>query len=111
MAWLAASHLRRAAHQGAAAHPALGSAASAQPYRHRPGVPSRRLVAEKRPPSCRNRRLPGMEAGIARMRGSNISETVIGAVVVAIAVLFIALIYTRTGSGGLFGYEIQARLP
>ena len=51
-----------------------------------------------------------MEAGIARMRDGNVVETVIGAVVVAIAVLFIALIYTRTGSGGLSGYEIQARL-
>jgi len=52
-----------------------------------------------------------MEAGIARMRDNNIAETVIGAVVVAIAVLFIAFIYTRSGSGGLSGYEIQARLP
>jgi len=52
-----------------------------------------------------------MEAGIARMRDTNIAETVIGAVVVAIAVLFIAFIYTRSGSGGLSGYEIQARLP
>jgi phospholipid/cholesterol/gamma-HCH transport system substrate-binding protein len=51
-----------------------------------------------------------MEAGIARMRDNNLGETVIGAVVVAIAVLFIAFIYTRTGSGGLSGYEIQARL-
>jgi phospholipid/cholesterol/gamma-HCH transport system substrate-binding protein len=50
-----------------------------------------------------------MEAGIARMRDS-IAETVIGAVVLAIAVLFIAFVYTRTGSGGLSGYEIQARL-
>jgi hypothetical protein len=31
-----------------------------------------------------------MEAGIARMRDGNLAETVIGAVVVAIAVLFIA---------------------
>jgi phospholipid/cholesterol/gamma-HCH transport system substrate-binding protein len=51
-----------------------------------------------------------MEAGIARMRDNNLAETVVGAVVVAIAVLFIAFIYTRTGSGGLSGYEIQARL-
>ena len=51
-----------------------------------------------------------MEAGIARMRDNNLAETVIGAAVVAIAVLFIAFIYTRTGSGGLSGYEIQARL-
>jgi phospholipid/cholesterol/gamma-HCH transport system substrate-binding protein len=45
------------------------------------------------------------------MRDNNIAETVIGAVVVAIAVLFIAFIYTRGGSSGLSGYEIQARLP
>jgi phospholipid/cholesterol/gamma-HCH transport system substrate-binding protein len=35
---------------------------------------------------------------------------VIGAVVVAIAVLFIAFVYTRSSGGGLSGYEIQARL-
>lgn len=52
-----------------------------------------------------------MEARIARMRDTNLAETVIGAVVVAIAVLFIAFVYTRTGGGGLSGYEIQARLP
>jgi phospholipid/cholesterol/gamma-HCH transport system substrate-binding protein len=51
-----------------------------------------------------------MEAGIARMRDNNIGETVIGAVVVAIAVLFIAFVYTRSSGGGLSGYEIQARL-
>jgi phospholipid/cholesterol/gamma-HCH transport system substrate-binding protein len=51
-----------------------------------------------------------MEAGIARMRDNNIAETVIGAVVVAVAVLFLAFIYTRAGSAGLSGYEIQARL-
>ena len=52
-----------------------------------------------------------MEAGIARMRDNNITETAIGAVVVAVAVLFLVFIYTRAGSGGLSGYEIQARLP
>ena len=51
-----------------------------------------------------------MDAGITRMRDNNLAEIVIGAAVVAIAVLFIAFIYTRTGSGGLSGYEIQARL-
>ena len=52
-----------------------------------------------------------MEAGIARMRDNNVSETMIGAVVVAIAILFVAFLYTRSGTGGLSGYEIQARLP
>lgn len=51
-----------------------------------------------------------MEAGIARMRDGGVVETVIGAVVLTIAVLFIVFVYTRTGSGGLSGYEIQARL-
>jgi phospholipid/cholesterol/gamma-HCH transport system substrate-binding protein len=52
-----------------------------------------------------------MEAGIARMRENNVAETVIGAIVVAVALLFIAFAYMRTGSGSLSGYEIQARLP
>jgi phospholipid/cholesterol/gamma-HCH transport system substrate-binding protein len=52
-----------------------------------------------------------MEAGITRMRENNVAETIIGAVVVAVALLFIAFAYMRTGSGSLSGYEIQARLP
>ena len=52
-----------------------------------------------------------MDAGIARMRENNVAETIIGAVVVAVAILFIAFAYMRTGSGSLSGYEIQARLP
>ncbi len=51
-----------------------------------------------------------MEAGIGRMREHNIPETIIGAVVVAVALLFVAFAYMRTGSGSLSGYEIQARL-
>ena len=39
------------------------------------------------------------------------AETIIGAVVVAVAALFIVFAYMRTGSGSLSGYEIQARLP
>jgi len=52
-----------------------------------------------------------MEAGIARMRENNLPETIIGAIVVAVAVLFIAFAYKRTGTGSLSGYEIQARMP
>jgi phospholipid/cholesterol/gamma-HCH transport system substrate-binding protein len=52
-----------------------------------------------------------MEAGITRMRENNVAETIIGAVVVAVAVVFIAFGYMRTGSGSLSGYEIQAKLP
>jgi phospholipid/cholesterol/gamma-HCH transport system substrate-binding protein len=52
-----------------------------------------------------------MDAGIARMRDSNATETLVGAAVVAVAMLFIVFAYMRTGSGSLSGYEIQARLP
>lgn len=52
-----------------------------------------------------------MEAGIARMRENNVAETVIGAIVVAVALLFITFAYMRTGSGSLSGYEVLARLP
>ena len=52
-----------------------------------------------------------MDAGIARMRDNNAAETIIGAVVVAVAALFMVFAYMRTGSGSLSGYEILARLP
>ncbi len=42
---------------------------------------------------------------------NNIAETIIGAVVVAVAVGFLAFTYMRTGSGSLSGYEVLARLP
>jgi phospholipid/cholesterol/gamma-HCH transport system substrate-binding protein len=45
------------------------------------------------------------------MQQNNIAETIIGAIVVAVAVLFLAFAYYRTGSGSLSGYEINAKLP
>jgi phospholipid/cholesterol/gamma-HCH transport system substrate-binding protein len=42
---------------------------------------------------------------------SNIAETLLGAVVVAVALGFLAFTYLRTGSGSLSGYEVLARLP
>jgi phospholipid/cholesterol/gamma-HCH transport system substrate-binding protein len=44
------------------------------------------------------------------MQQNNVAETLIGAVVVAVAVAFLAFAYLRTGSGSLSGYEINARL-
>jgi phospholipid/cholesterol/gamma-HCH transport system substrate-binding protein len=41
---------------------------------------------------------------------NNVSETLIGAGVVAVALVFGVLAYYRTGSGGLSGYEINAKL-
>ena len=42
---------------------------------------------------------------------NNIAETLLGAVVVAVALGFLAFTYMRTGSGSLSGYEVLARLP
>jgi phospholipid/cholesterol/gamma-HCH transport system substrate-binding protein len=44
------------------------------------------------------------------MQQNNIAETLIGAIVVAVALLFLAFAYMRTGSGSLSGYEVNARL-
>src|SRR4051812_43870105 len=45
------------------------------------------------------------------MQQNNVAETLIGAVVIAVAVAFLAFAYLRTGSGSLSGYEVNARLP
>lgn len=45
------------------------------------------------------------------MQQNNIAETIIGALVIAVAVGFLAFIATRTGTGSLSGYEVNARLP
>lgn len=45
------------------------------------------------------------------MQQNNIAETIIGALVVLVAVGFLAFTYMRTGTGSLSGYEINARLP
>ena len=45
------------------------------------------------------------------MQQNNFAETLIGATVVAVALVFLIFAYTRTGSGSLSGYEINARLP
>ena len=45
------------------------------------------------------------------MQQNNVSETVIGAVVVVAAAIFLIFAYMRTGSGSLSGYELNARMP
>jgi phospholipid/cholesterol/gamma-HCH transport system substrate-binding protein len=45
------------------------------------------------------------------MQQNNIAETLIGAGVVAVALVFAALAYYRTGAGHISGYEINAKLP
>ncbi|HWA68769.1 MAG TPA: outer membrane lipid asymmetry maintenance protein MlaD [Rhizomicrobium sp.] len=45
------------------------------------------------------------------VKQSNVTETLIGAVVVIVALGFLALTYLRTGTGSLSGYEVLARLP
>ena len=45
------------------------------------------------------------------MPQTNVTETLIGAGVVVVALVFAALAYYRTGSGQLSGYEVNAKLP
>ncbi len=45
------------------------------------------------------------------MQQNNFAETLIGALVVAVAVAFLGFTYMRTGTGSLSGYEVNARLP
>jgi len=45
------------------------------------------------------------------MQQNNIAEVLVGAVVVAVALAFLAFAYYRTGTGSLSGYELNARLP
>jgi phospholipid/cholesterol/gamma-HCH transport system substrate-binding protein len=42
---------------------------------------------------------------------NNAAEVLIGAIVVAVAAVFLAFMYLRTGTGSLSGYEVLARLP
>jgi len=42
---------------------------------------------------------------------SNAAEVITGAIVILVALAFLALTYLRTGSGSLSGYEVLARLP
>ena len=45
------------------------------------------------------------------MQQNNIAETLIGAIVIAVAVIFLAFAYMRTGTGSFSGYELNARMP
>jgi phospholipid/cholesterol/gamma-HCH transport system substrate-binding protein len=45
------------------------------------------------------------------MQQNNIAEIVIGAIVVAVAVILLAFGYTHTGARGASGYELNARMP
>ena len=44
-------------------------------------------------------------------RNTTTTETLIGAAVGAVALVFAALAYYRTGPGGVTGYEINAKMP
>ena len=45
------------------------------------------------------------------MTNNNTVETIIGAIVVAVAAAFLYFAYTSTSSGSLGGYELTARMP
>ncbi|HEY4942954.1 MAG TPA: outer membrane lipid asymmetry maintenance protein MlaD [Rhizomicrobium sp.] len=45
------------------------------------------------------------------MAGNNTVETIMGAIVVAVAAAFLYFAYTSTSSGSLGGYELTAKMP
>ncbi|MBS0471514.1 MAG: outer membrane lipid asymmetry maintenance protein MlaD [Proteobacteria bacterium] len=45
------------------------------------------------------------------MRGNNTVETIMGAIVVAVAAAFLYFAYTTTSSGSYGGYELTAKMP
>jgi phospholipid/cholesterol/gamma-HCH transport system substrate-binding protein len=52
-----------------------------------------------------------MSAAGKTIGANNAAEVLIGAAVVAVAVIFLAFTYMRTGTGSLSGYEVLAKLP
>lgn len=52
-----------------------------------------------------------MSAGAVTMQQSNIAETVIGAIVMAVAIILVAFLYLRPSSTGLSGYDLDAKMP
>ena len=51
-----------------------------------------------------------MSAAGKTIGANNAAEVLIGAAVVAVAVIFIVFVYMRTGTGSLSGYEVNAKL-
>src|ERR1700760_1239866 len=68
MAWLDASHRRRAADPGRLQVAGVGKAASAESHRHPAGVSPKRLDAGQRPPPEGNRRLSSLDARTLSLR-------------------------------------------
>src|ERR1700722_15964992 len=119
VARLAAPHGERGA--GGASAVRLGKTASAQSHRHALRLSSARIGAARRAPSARDRRLRAVDAGIGRpdrgeplgdarsrtMKG-NVLETVMGAVVLVVAALFLFFAYNTSQLRSVKGYELFA---
>ena len=92
----------QAADAGAVEGAAVGSAARAESDRHQTGLSSRREPVGRGQASAGDGRLRGVAARLRRaeqlMQNSAV-ETLIGAVVIAIAVAFLVFAYSSTGAG------------
>src|ERR1700730_9911347 len=114
MAWLAASHIPRAADCRTATCKAVGEGARPKPDGHRHGLSPSRQPGCVRPARAGDGRLPRLETGVKiagayRTMQNNTFETLMGAVVILVAAGFLYFAYTSTSVGSLGGYELGAR--
>src|ERR1700742_208727 len=107
MAWLAASHIQGAADERRSENQALGTRASRQHVGYGRRISSAGQSRQDGHTSAGDGRLSGVETGIIMQ--NNLVETLIGAIVVAVAAVFLFFAYTTTGSGSVSGYDIAAR--
>ena len=112
LAWLAAPHLHGSADRGALAEPRRWEP-STSPTSPGPSGAYRPDGSLARPACVRagDRRLSGLETGIARAMQNNTVETLIGAIVVAVAVGFLYFAYASTNSASLIGLRARCQVP
>src|SRR5487761_1304867 len=109
MAWLAPSHGRRAAARWRPSQISLAEGACAEPDRHGRGASPRGLDPARRRARGFDRRL----RGLAARRGDdamsrNAVETVMGAVVLVVAAVFLFFAYTTSQVRAVSGYDVTA---
>ncbi len=113
MAWLAASHARRAAARRRSAAQAVAEGTSAQPHRHRSRLPASGSCAVRGREAEAG--LRGVASGLTlRLAGEtsvgrNIVETIVGALVLVVACVFVFYAFSKSDRAGPDGYELTAR--
>src|SRR5487761_1771819 len=110
MAWLAPSHGRRAAARWRPSQISLAEGACAEPDRHGRGASPRGLDPARRRARAFDRRLRSLAArrGDGAM-SRNAVETVMGAVVLVVAAVFLFFAYSTSQVRLISGYPLTAR--